>query len=255
MAILSDRGAPRKALGPQKPSSGAVRQAATANGILTGSNASSPLGRSLGSKPSSQVAPSGGGSRSLGGFTGGGGGGSLGGDFGGGGGGSLGGGMMPALAPTEGEYQAQDAILAAALGALDRAMSDYNAQYDADLQTYDRDYNKGLGNLGFRDLDPGDAVNMGWDWNDVLTSSGAAYQNQLNDFANRGALQSSGYADALAALTRSLNDQKGAMDTGRSDFLSDKARGKNEFVNQDTLARQQARAESTARRGAQYGIV
>jgi hypothetical protein len=157
--------------------------------------------------------------------------------------------------PSVEEYQAKDAILAAALGALDKAMADYNAQYDADLKNYDRDYNEGLGNLGWQDLDKGDPISMGWNWNDLLTSSGKAYQSQLNDFANRGMLQSQGYADALALLERSLNDQKGAMDTARGDFRNEKDRGKSEFSNQDTLARQQARAESTSRRAAEYGVV
>jgi len=173
-------------------------------------------------------------------------------------GGSIGTFSAPAVeppVPSVEEYQATDSILTAALAALDRALKDYNTQYEADIQTYDRDYNQALGNLGWRDLDPGDAVNMGWDWNDILTSSGRAYQNQLNDFANRGMLQSQAYADALQTLNRSLNDQRTAMDTARSDFLADMNRKKTEFMNQDTLARQQARAESTNRRAAQYGII
>jgi hypothetical protein len=45
------------------------------------------------------------------------------------------------------------------------------------------------------------------------------------------------------------------METGRKDFQGEMGRKKNEFTNQDTLARQQARAESTGRRAAEYGIV
>lgn len=163
---------------------------------------------------------------------------------------------MPSITPpAEEDYFASDQILTAALGALDRALKDYNSQYDTDVSNYDRDYNEGLGNLGWKDQDPGEAVNLGWDWNDLLTSSGRAYQNQSNDFANRGMLQSQGYLDAQRLLERSLNDQRGAMETGRTDFMGDMGRRKAEFTNQDTLARQQARAESAARRAAEYGIV
>lgn len=178
----------------------------------------------------------------------GGGGGGGGGYYGGGGGGV-------AAPPSDEDYAANDQILIAALGALDRAMKDYEAQYKVDVDTYDRDYNRGLGDLGFRDLDPTEAQNMGWDWNDVLTASGRAFKNTNEDFANRGMLQSSGYADALQLLERSLNDQKVGMDTARGDFMGDIGRRRSEFKNQDTLARQQARAESAARKASEYGIV
>jgi hypothetical protein len=158
-------------------------------------------------------------------------------------------------APSEEDYFASDQMLTAALGALDRALKDYESQYTTDVGNYDRDYNEGLRNLGWRDQDPGEPQTMGWDWNDILSSSGRAYQNQTNDFANRGMLQSQGYLDAQRLLERSLNDQRGAMETGRTDFMGDMGRRKAEFTNQDTLARQQARAESAARRAAEYGIV
>lgn len=166
-------------------------------------------------------------------------------------GGGWGGGPVPSI----GDYEANDSILTAALAALDRAMKDYESQATADTENYERDYSQGLNNLGWRDPDDGIEGNFGWDWNDVLTSSGRAYQNQNNDFASRGMLQSQGYLDAQAMLDRSLNDQRTAMETGRTDFLSDLGRKKTEFQNQDTLARQQARAEAAARRAAEYGIV
>lgn len=176
-------------------------------------------------------------------------GGSGGGGYGGTGGGY--GGPVPSI----GDYEANDQILTAALGALDRAMKDYEAQYATDTANYDRDFNEGQRNLGWRDLDAGEPVSMGWDWNDVLSSSGRAYQNQVNDFANRGMLQSQGYLDAQSLLERSLNDQKGAMESARTDFMGDLGRRRSEFQNQDTLARQQARAEAASRRAAEYGIV
>lgn len=176
-------------------------------------------------------------------------GGSGGGGYGGAGGGY--GGPVPSI----GDYEANDQILTAALGALDRAMKDYEAQYATDTANYDRDFNEGQRNLGWRDLDAGEPVSMGWDWNDVLSSSGRAYQNQVNDFANRGMLQSQGYLDAQSLLERSLNDQKGAMESARTDFMGDLGRRRSEFQNQDTLARQQARAEAASRRAAEYGIV
>lgn len=163
---------------------------------------------------------------------------------------------MTPPAPSVEDYQASDSILTAALGALDRALKDYGAQWDSDVSNYERDYGQGLSDLGWQDRDAQTAGDqMGWNWDDILTSSGRAYQNQMGDFANRGMLQSQGYADALQSLERSLNDQRTAMGTARTDYLGDMNRQKTENQNQDTLARQQARAESTARRAAQYGIV
>lgn len=173
------------------------------------------------------------------------------------GGGGVGGGdtmmsTMAAEAPaiSDEDYLAGESGYQAQLAALMRALSDYTADDTAQRTKYAGDYSEATKNLGWRDPD-GDGPGAGnWNLEDLNTASGRGYQNQVNDFASRGMLQSSLYGEANDNFMRSMNDQLGSMNKGKTDFLSDRDRQLNSFKGENTLAQQQARAEAIARRAA-----
>lgn len=170
-----------------------------------------------------------------------------------GGGGSIGGTAAPA-APvlSDAEFLAGDSSYQAQLAALLKALSDQQADTTAQRTKYNVDYGSALQNLGFTPDNPATTdVNEGtWNFGDQNTAAGRAFQNQQNDFAGRGLLQSSLYGTANDNLTRSLNDQLNGINTAKQNFLDDLARQGTSFASENTLAQQQAKAEALARRAA-----
>lgn len=162
----------------------------------------------------------------------------------------------PPPPPSPEDYLKGDAAYQAQVAALAKALSDYTADDTAQRTKYETDYGEGLKSLGWTPDDPKTAdINEGaWNWEDQLTASGRASQNQTNDFASRGMLQSSAYAQAVNDLQRSFNDQLGTVNRARSDFLSQRDRDLAAYKNENTATGQTARAESLARRAAQYGL-
>lgn len=159
-------------------------------------------------------------------------------------------------APTEEDYLAGDAGYKAQLASLMKALSMYTADDTAQRTRYETDYGDALKNLGWTpdNAETEDVNESAWNWEDQNTASGRANQNQLNDFASRGMLQSSGYARANNDLQRSFNDQLGGVNRARTDFLGQRDRDLSAYKNENTSASQQARAEALARRAAQYGL-
>lgn len=152
------------------------------------------------------------------------------------------------------EYLNEAAYLAQ-VSALDRALQDFNSQDTAERGRYDVDYKAASRNLGYRDENLDDDIKGEWDWNDLLTASGRGYQNNLNDFAARGMLESQGYFDAQDALARSLDDQIGAMGTSRQNFIKERNEGLTTYGNQNTVAKNTAAAEAIARLQASLGLM
>lgn len=113
-------------------------------------------------------------------------------------------------------YQAQMAALQADL---QRRTADIGTQ----KTRYDTDYGTSIKSLGWKDQDQNwDTADDGeWEQNDVNTASGRGFQNQLNDYAARGKVQSSDYATALQNLWNNLNEQRTSMFGSRSTFRSD----------------------------------
>lgn len=186
---------------------------------------------------------------------------------GGGGGGSYdsysgGGGFAPMAAPapppppTEEDYLAGDGGYQAQLAALMKALELYTADDTAQRTRYETDYKDAIKQLGWTPDDPqtADIDESAWNLEDQNTASGRAHTGQLNDFASRGMLQSSGYARRKNDLMRSFNDQLGSTNKARTDFLSQRDRDLAAYKNENTGASQQARAEALARRAAQYGL-
>lgn len=185
------------------------------------------------------------------------------GDAGGGGGYedySGGGGMMAPMsapiAPSEEDYLGGDAGYQAQIAALMKALEMYSADDTAQRTRYETDYGDAIKQLGWTPDDPktADINESAWNWDDQNTASGRANQSQLNDFASRGMLQSSGYARSKNDLQRSFNDQLGSTNRARTDFLGQRDRDLAAYKNENTSSSQQARAEALARRAAQYGL-
>lgn len=194
---------------------------------------------------------------------------SRGGSVGGGGfGGSIGGGGGAPTAPvappkpkvTQENFLAGDESLKIQQAALMKALQDYTTSNTSDVSKYNLDYGKAVDNIGWRRPvadDPAtpqnEAMAGAWNFQDENKASGRAFQNQQNDFAGRGMLQSSLYAEALDGLMRSLNDQLGGIDTAKTNFESDKARELSTYTNENTNAKNLARNDAISRYAALYG--
>jgi hypothetical protein len=148
----------------------------------------------------------------------------------------------------------KEAGFMAQASALDKALQEFQSQDKAERGRYDIDYKKGLGDLGYRDENIDDNIAGQWDWNDVLTASGRGYQQNTNDFAARGMLQSQGYFDSLKNLERSLEDQRGAMGTARQNFGKERDEGMATYVNQDKASRDAARIAAIERLSSSLGL-
>ena len=202
-------------------------------------------------------APSSGGGHSTGNGGGGsfGGGGGGGGSYGGGGGGGGGGGFAPmamsapvVAPPSEEDYLAGDSGYQAQQSALQGALQRYLADSDFQRTNYTTDYTRSLRDLGY------DEGTKEWNWNDELTASGRGYQNQLDDFASRGMLQSQGYADAYEELKRMLGQQYDSMSNARTAFMTDLDNQTANYKAENTANSQAARAEALQRRASQYAL-
>jgi len=166
---------------------------------------------------------------------------------------------LAAPAMSEEDYLASgaDSAYTAQMAALQKALENQQADITAQQGKYNVDYGDSLKNLGWIQDDPTTPdVNEGaWNFKDTATAAGRGFQNQQNDFAGRGLLQSSLYGEANDNLTRSLNDQLGGINTGKQNFMDDLTRQQNAFTADNGLSMQQAKAEAIARRAAQAQAV
>lgn len=157
------------------------------------------------------------------------------------------------VAPSETDWLAGDATYQATLAALAKQLSNFNTDLDTQLGNYGTNYASSLKDLGYT---PGlDGAAGTWNFEDPLTASGRANENLVNDFAARGMLQSTGYADAQNQLQTSLMDQLNQLNTARDQFSGGLANQRSAFTDQTDTAKQQALAESIARRAAKFGLM
>lgn len=176
------------------------------------------------------------------------------GSFGVDGGGALGAVTTPPI-PTDEEFLSGDAGYQRELAALERALADYKTQNTTERDRYGVNFNEGLRNLGWAMKDDEatpDVFEGSWNLEDTNFAAGRGFQNLRNDFAARGLLQSSDYGNARSNFDRGLNEQKSSMERDRSTFLSDLASQLGAFENENTDAKNAAKAEALARKAAQY---
>lgn len=159
----------------------------------------------------------------------------------------------PPKPPSVNDYLKGDATYQATLSALAKQIQSLQSDIDAQRKERKIDYDKALKDLGY--ISPvEEGADPTWNWDDTLTAAGRSYQNLLNDFASRGNLQSSAYADSLNDLTRSLMDQYTGINDSHTQFNTDLDRQLTRAKEENTAAQQAARAEAIMRRAAQYGL-
>ena len=171
----------------------------------------------------------------------------------GGGGGGIATDVPVGSAPvSEDDYLAGDSSFQLQLAALMKALQDGTADLAGQRTRYDTDYNDAVKGLGWiqDDANTADVNESRWNFEDQNTAAGRAFQNQNNDFASRGLLQSSLYGTANDNLTRSLNDQLGSVNTAKTNFFDDLTKKETSLKSENQLSSQQARAEALARRAA-----
>ena len=172
--------------------------------------------------------------------------------FGVGGGGNAGAmAAMAAPAPqmTDAEYLSGDSQYQLQMAALAKALGDQSIDNTAQQTRYNTDYSGAVKNLGWMQDDPTTPQDEGaWNFQDQNTASGRAFQNQQNDYAGRGMLQSSAYGTANDNLTRSLNDQLTSTNTAKNSFLADLARQQSTFASDNMNQGKQAQIEALTRR-------
>lgn len=166
----------------------------------------------------------------------------------------------PPPPPNKDQWIADDAGYKAQRDALAKALADYRTNYDAEIKQYDVGYERGIRNLGWDYTkldDPMTQANEGvgtWNLTDMTRTSGRSYQNQLNDFAARNLLQSTLYAQAVADLMRSLDEQLGNINMSRSDFRNDKQRALTAYQTDNESQRNLAYADAASRYSALFGV-
>jgi hypothetical protein len=166
----------------------------------------------------------------------------------------------PPPPPNKDEWIASDAGYKAQRDALIKALADYQTNYDAEIKQYDVGYEKGIKQLGWDYTkldDPMTEENEGvgaWNTTDMTRSSGRSYQNQLNDFASRNLLQSTLYAQAVADLMRSLDEQLGNINMERSNFRNDKSRALTAYKTDNESQKNLAYADAASRYSALFGV-
>lgn len=181
-----------------------------------------------------------------------------GGDMFGGGGGGVAPSPSPAPQMSETDFLSGDKSYQAQLAALMAALSNYQADTTAQQSKYDTQYGTAMQNLGYgipdnlATTDVNEADPNAWNFSDLNSAAGRAQNNQMNDFASRGMLQSSLFGTASQNLLRSLNDQRGSIDTAKTNFTSDLQRQLGDYKTQNNLSQQQAQADALARRTATY---
>jgi len=117
-------------------------------------------------------------------------------------------------------WQGNDPTYINEMSQLNNAQSNYDNDVATQKSGYDLNtYQPALQALGYTGaLDSnGNAVASpgSWAYNDKNTAIGSSYQSQLGDYANRGMLQGTGYANALTNLQRSAQQSLDQATTAR----------------------------------------
>jgi len=166
----------------------------------------------------------------------------------------------PPKPPSDEDWWKSDDAFIAEQGSLknnlDRALANLTQQ----RSSYDTDLISTLKNLGWTwgGGSPSgiEGFEQGsWDPNNMLGAYGQGVYNLNNDFAARGLLDSSFFNDATNNFNTDMNNQFSGLVSNRNQFLN--ARTSDEETANSTYqnALKQAKAESLARRAAQFGVL
>lgn len=128
-----------------------------------------------------------------------------------------------------------------------QALANYRSQEALGKSQYQGQYDTTLHNLGWNNGTGG--------WN---TTGNQQYANTYNanqgDFAGRGDLHSSNYANAVGAIDSQFNQQKTALDTGRQNYLDTQNQADTQYTQQNATDQQNALMEARQRIAGRYGV-
>lgn len=160
--------------------------------------------------------------------------------------------------PSDDDWWNTDAAYQAQLGGIESNKQSALANLLQQRQNYDTDLGSTLKNLGRRGSDINQWDQGGglgeWDPTNMQGAYGQGLFNLQNDFSARGLSDSSFYNTALGDFNNDMNNQFNNLVQARGAF--GRARGQDEADANAayTNALNQARAESIARRAAQFGV-
>ena len=135
---------------------------------------------------------------------------------------------------SQGQFLAQDATFKSQQAAYQKALADYAAQYGAEQQKYNTEYDAGVDKLGLERTQGAEALK--------------------DDYAGRGLLQSGVYADALNEFNTGYDTRLADMGRAKSNYLSDLLTGKTNFETEQKLMQDKARQDAINRYMASIGV-
>lgn len=157
--------------------------------------------------------------------------------------------------PSEKEWRASDSAFIAEQSSIQAELATIMNQIANQRAKVGTEYGETFRNLGLRQVegskDWGDAV---WDRDNLLGAYGQSVNNQVNDFAARGLLDSGLYTQELGTLTRGFDQQRSDLARGQGSAIEDLAMQETAAQSQMNTALERARAESAMRRAAAYGL-
>lgn len=160
--------------------------------------------------------------------------------------------LPPELPPakpamTDAEFLAQDNEFLDTSASLDSELANLKAQLSRERGDYELDINNSKRNMG--SLEGG-----GWNTKDKLTGYGNAFNNQQNDFASRGMLDSSLYGGALDDLNRGFQTQRSDLDQALSQFTGGQSEQLTQAGSAKDAAILAARRQALARMAASLNL-
>lgn len=158
---------------------------------------------------------------------------------------------------SEKEWRAQDSAFKAEQSSIDAELKSMLANIANQRTQYDANLADTFGNLGLK-LGAGTGgdqfTNATWDRDNLLGAYGQAMNNQVNDFAARGLLDSGLYLQDQDTLTRGFDKQRSSLNTGRQQTMDDLDMQKASAQTSSESALNRAKAEAAMRRAAAYGL-
>lgn len=140
----------------------------------------------------------------------------------------------PPAPPSIDQWLQSDSSYITQQSALSRALKDYIAQMNSQKQQYQGQYDLNLKDLG--------------------TQRETGFNDLENDYASRGLLKSGVYGQAYSDLEKDFNARQAALDTARTNFLSNLTTGQKNFQTEQQLTAEKAKQEAVARRAAKYNL-
>lgn len=155
---------------------------------------------------------------------------------------------------SEKDWRAQDSAFKAEQSSIEAELKSMIANIASQRKQYGTDMGMSFRNLGLQQGKKDDWTDATWNRDDLLGAYGQSVNNQVNDFAARGLLDSGLYIQDHDDLTRGFDRQRSDLLTNQQDTLADFLRQEQAAKTSSSNAIERARAESAMRRAAAYGL-